>query len=140
MSSDWTGRIRLRHLKFLLSLAQTRNLSRSAAALHTAQPGLSKWLKDLESDIGLTLFERHACGLAPTAHGHVLIAHARRVEAQLDRAATDMKMAARHRAGARLGRQAHGCGDAVSFGGAVAPPSFSQRFAQSHPSSSGLPH
>lgn len=92
MSSDWTGRIRLRNLKFLLSLAQTRNLSHSAAALHTTQPGLSKWLKDLESDIGLTLFKRHARGLAPTAHGQVLIAHARRIEAQLDRAATDMKI------------------------------------------------
>lgn len=92
MGSDWTDRIRLRNLRFLLSLAQTRNLSHSAAALHTTQPGLSKWLKDLENDIGLTLFERHARGLAPTAHGHVLIAHARRIEAQLDRAATDMEI------------------------------------------------
>lgn len=92
MSTDWTDRIRLRNLRFLLSLAQTRNLSHSAAALHTTQPGLSKWLKDLENDIGLTLFERHARGLTPTAHGQVLIAHARRVDAQLDRAATDMRI------------------------------------------------
>ncbi len=92
MGSDWTDRIRLRNLKFLLSLAQTRNLSRSAAALHTTQPGLSKWLKDLEGDIGLTLFERHARGLTPTVHGQVLIAHARRIDAQLDRAATDMRI------------------------------------------------
>ncbi len=42
MGSDWTDRIRLRNLRFLLSLAQTRNLSHSAAALHTTQPGLSK--------------------------------------------------------------------------------------------------
>lgn len=92
MSSDWTDRIRLRNLRFLLSLAQTCNLSHSAAALHTTQPGLSKWLKDLENNIGLTLFERHARGLAPTVHGQVLIAHARRIDAQLDRAATDMKI------------------------------------------------
>ena len=90
MGSDWTDRIRLRNLKFLLSLAQTHNLSHSAAALHTTQPGLSKWLKDLESDVGLTLFERHARGLTPTVHGQALIAHARRIEAQLDRAAADM--------------------------------------------------
>jgi DNA-binding transcriptional LysR family regulator len=90
MGSDWTDRIRLRNLRFLLSLAQTRNLSHSAAALHTTQPGLSKWLKDLESDVGLTLFERHARGLTPTVHGQALIAHARRIEAQLDRAAADM--------------------------------------------------
>lgn len=90
MATDWTDRIRLRNLRFLLSLAQTRNLSHSAVLLHTTQPGLSKWLKELEEDIGLTLFERHARGLQPTAHGEVLIAHARRIQAQLDRAATDM--------------------------------------------------
>ena len=90
MGSDWTDRIRLRNLRFLLSLAQTRNLSHSAAVLHTTQPGLSKWLKDLESDVGLTLFERHARGLTPTVHGRALIAHARRIEDQLDRAAADM--------------------------------------------------
>ena len=92
MTTDWTDRIRLRNLKFLLSLAQTRNLSHSATLLHTTQPALSKWLKDLESDIGLPLFERHARGLVPTTHGDVLIAHARRIEAQLDRAAADMSV------------------------------------------------
>src|SRR3546814_4961337 len=91
MAIDWTDRIRLRNLKVLLSLAQTRNLSHSAALLNTTQPGLSKWLKDLESDIGLPLFERHARGLRPTSHGEVLIAHARRIDAQLDRAAVAMQ-------------------------------------------------
>ena len=42
---DWTHRLRLRNLKMLLSLAQTRNISHSAAMLNTTQPGLSKWLK-----------------------------------------------------------------------------------------------
>lgn len=87
---DWTHRLRLRNLKMLLSLAQTRNISHSAAMLNTTQPGLSKWLKDLEDDIGLPLFERHARGLRPTPHGDVLIAHAQRVESQLDRASADM--------------------------------------------------
>jgi len=87
---DWTHRLRLRNLRMLLSLAQTRNISHSAAALNTTQPGLSKWLKDLEDDIGLPLFERHARGLRPTPYGEVLIDHARRMDAQLERAAEDM--------------------------------------------------
>ena len=74
MGSDWTDRIRLRNLRFLLSLAQTRNLSHSAAVLHTTQPGLSKWLKDLESDVGLTLFERHARGMRITEAGRRILA------------------------------------------------------------------
>jgi len=87
---DWTHRLRLRNLQMLLSLAQTRNISRSAAALGTTQPALSKWLKELEDDIGLPLFERHARGLRPTPYGEALVAHARRVEIQLDRARSDM--------------------------------------------------
>lgn len=90
MATDWTDRLRLRNLRYLLSLEQTRNLSHSANLLNTTQPGLSKWLKELEEDVGLPLFERHARGLMPTPNGKVLIEHARRVLSQLDRAATDM--------------------------------------------------
>lgn len=90
MGMDWTHRLRLRNLQMLLSLAQTGNMSHSAEALHTTQPGLSKWLKELEEDVGLPLFERHARGLRPTAHGEALIAHARRIEAHLDTARDDM--------------------------------------------------
>jgi len=87
---DWTQRLRLRNVKMLLSLAQTHNISHSAVMLNTTQPGLSKWLKDLEDDIGLPLFERHARGLVPTPYGEVLIDHASRIDAQLDRARGDM--------------------------------------------------
>ena len=90
MSMDWTHRLRLRNLQMLLSLAQTGNMSHSAEALHTTQPGLSKWLKELEEDVGLPLFERHARGLRPTVNGEALIAHARRIEAHLDAARDDM--------------------------------------------------
>jgi DNA-binding transcriptional LysR family regulator len=88
---DWTYRLRLRHLQVLLSLAETGNLSQSAAALNTTQPALSKWLKELEADIGLALFERHARGLRPTRHGESLLEHARRIEAHLDSARDDMQ-------------------------------------------------
>lgn len=88
---DWTYRLRLRHLQVLLSLASTGNLSQSATALNTTQPALSKWLKELEEDLGLPLFERHARGLRPTSYGEALIEHARRIEAHLDIARDDMQ-------------------------------------------------
>ena len=88
---DWTHRLRLRHLQVLLSLASTGNLSQSAAALNTTQPALSKWLKELEEDLGLPLFERHARGLRATSYGEALIEHARRIEAHLDIARDDMQ-------------------------------------------------
>jgi DNA-binding transcriptional LysR family regulator len=87
---DWTHRLRLRNLQMLVSLAETRNISRSAALLNTTQPGLSKWLKELEADVGLPLFERHARGLRLTAYGGALVGHARRIEAELDRGRDEM--------------------------------------------------
>jgi len=92
MTLDWTHRLRLRNLQLLLSLAHTGNMSQSAEAMHTTQPGLSKWLKELEEDVGLPLFERHARGLRPTRYGVALIEHARRVEAHLDTARDDMRL------------------------------------------------
>ena len=88
---DWTHRLRLRQLQTILSLAKTGNLSRSAEELNTTQPALSKWLKDLEADLQLPLFERHARGLRPTPYGEALIEHARRIEGHLDAAREDMR-------------------------------------------------
>ncbi|KWF32771.1 LysR family transcriptional regulator [Burkholderia diffusa] len=89
---DWTHRLRLRNLEMLLSLAETGNMSLSATMLNTTQPGLSKWLKDLEDEIGLPLFERQARGLRPTSCGEALIGHARRLQAQLDAARDDLQV------------------------------------------------
>ena len=88
---DWTQRIRLRHLQMLLSIAETGNLSQSAEALNTTQPALSKWLKSLEDDLRLPLFERHARGLRPTAYGQAMIEHAKRIDNHLDNARDDMR-------------------------------------------------
>lgn len=89
---DWTHRIRLRHLQMLVSLAETQNVSRSAQRLHMTQPALSKWLKDLEADVGVDLFERHARGLRPTHYCLALVEHARRIGVELDRARDEMAM------------------------------------------------
>lgn len=87
---DWTHRLRLRQLQALLSLASTQNISHSAAELHMTQPALSKWLKELEGDIGLPLFERHARGLRPTTYCRTLVEFATRLGNELDRARDEM--------------------------------------------------
>ncbi len=91
MVVDWTQRLKLRHFQMLLSVAETGNLSQSAEALNTTQPALSKWLKDLEGDLQLPLFERHVRGLRPTPYGEALIEHARRILGDLDCARDDMR-------------------------------------------------
>lgn len=89
---DWSRRLRLRHLHLLVSLAETGSLSDTARQAHTTQPGLSKWLKELEEDVGAALFERHARGLKPTAHGQLLLGHARRILSEMARAQHNLEV------------------------------------------------
>lgn len=75
----WMSRLNLKHLQQLRSLAEHGSISEAARSMATTQPALSKWLKELEDAIGAPLFERHARGLTPTAHGRVLLTHAARL-------------------------------------------------------------
>ncbi len=56
----------MRQLRTLLTLHDTGNLSRTAREMAMTQPALSKWLKELEQDLGARLFTRHSKGLVPT--------------------------------------------------------------------------
>ena len=98
---DWTRRLRLQHLQLLVSLMETGNLSGTARAAHTTQPGLSKWLKELEEDVGAPLFERHARGLRPTPYGMTLFNHAQRVLTEMERARQNLE-AMRSGSGSRV--------------------------------------
>ncbi|WP_227456831.1 helix-turn-helix domain-containing protein, partial [Salmonella enterica] len=40
-----------------------------ARMMNISQPALSKWLSQLEDEIGITLFERHSKGLRPSEGG-----------------------------------------------------------------------
>ena len=64
-ASQWTRRIRLRHLEVLLTIARHGSLTAAAAALDITQPAMSQWLADIEAAAGARLFER---GSAPAPH------------------------------------------------------------------------
>lgn len=86
----WIRRLKLKQLKLLLTLTHTANLSETARQANMTQPALSRWLKELEEDVGQVLFERHAKGLSPTAAGSVLIAHAQRLLTEAERTQQDL--------------------------------------------------
>ena len=62
----------LRHLRYFVTVARARNLSHAAAELRVAQPALSRQVRDLEHELGVTLLERHAKGVTPTLAGEAL--------------------------------------------------------------------
>lgn len=59
----------LRHLRYFLTIARTQNIRRASEKLLVSQPALSRQLQDLESELGVELFERLPRGLRLTAAG-----------------------------------------------------------------------
>ena len=76
----------LRHLRYFIGVAETENVSRAASKLHVSQPALSRQIRDLEDEIGVTLFERTAKSVALTKAGHVFLEAAREVLQRVDEA------------------------------------------------------
>jgi len=69
----------LRQLRSLVYVADSGSLSRAAEILRTSQPSLSQQIKELEAELGIELFHRHARGVLLTEVGHTLYAHARTI-------------------------------------------------------------
>jgi len=84
----------LRHLRYFIAVAEEGSLSNAAERrLHTAQPSLSRQIRDLEIELGVKLLERRARGIALTAAGKVFLDHARLALMQIEAAAEAARQA-----------------------------------------------
>lgn len=68
--------IKLRHLQCLLAVAQHGSLRKAADALAITQPAVSKTISELESLLGVRMFERGRHGARPTAQADLFLRHA----------------------------------------------------------------
>ena len=86
----------LRHLRYFIAVAEEGSLSLAAERrLHTAQPSLSKQIRDLEAELGVELLVRGPRGVEPTEAGRVLLEHARVTMRQVESAIEATRRAAR---------------------------------------------
>jgi LysR family hca operon transcriptional activator len=77
----------LRHLRFFVAVAEEGSLTLAAERrLHTAQPSLSRQIRDLEDEVGVQLMIRSTRGIELTAAGRVFLDHARLALAQVEAA------------------------------------------------------
>lgn len=70
-----------RVLKYFLAVAQEENISAAAERLHVTQPTLSRQLKDLEDELGKTLFIRGSRRISLTEEGMILRKRAEEITA-----------------------------------------------------------
>src|ERR1700744_3408689 len=77
-SIPWRHGMELRHLRYCIAVAEEGSLRVAAEKrLHTAQPSLSRQIRDLEYEVGVPLLTRSVHGVELTAGGRAFLDHAR---------------------------------------------------------------
>lgn len=81
----------LRALRYFLSVAQLGSITRAAQALNVAQPALSRQIRKLEEELGVTLLLRRPRGVELTPAGARLLERAEAVFRSLREAAEELR-------------------------------------------------
>ena len=85
----------LRHLRYFIAVAEEGSLTLAAEKrLHTAQPSLSRQIRDLEYEVGVELMSRSVHGIELTAAGKAFLDHARLALTQAEAATAAARRAA----------------------------------------------
>ena len=85
----------LRHLRYFIAVAEEGSLTLAAEKrLHTAQPSLSRQIRDLEYEVGVQLLSRSANGIELTTAGRAFLDHARFALGQAEAAVAAARRAA----------------------------------------------
>ena len=75
----------LLHMKYAVEVAKLGSLNKAAEVLMIAQPNLSRSIKELEADLGITIFQRSAKGMILTPDGEEFIDCARDILHRIDK-------------------------------------------------------
>ncbi|WP_062106978.1 LysR family transcriptional regulator [Bacillus niameyensis] len=74
----------LQQLKYVIEVARSRSISKAAQKLFISQPSLSNALKELEQEMGITIFSRTNKGIVITPEGSEFLGYARQVVEQAE--------------------------------------------------------
>ncbi len=72
------------YLKYAVEVARVGSLSKAADELFVAQPNLSRAIKELEKELGITIFDRKANGMTLTPDGDRLVQYGKSILKQID--------------------------------------------------------
>ena len=69
----------LLQLKYIVTVAAAGTISEAAKQLYIAQPSLTSAIKELENELGITIFKRTNKGILLSAEGEEFLGYARQV-------------------------------------------------------------
>lgn len=72
------------HMKYAVEVAKAGSINKAAELLLVAQPNLSRMVKELEADLGITIFERSPRGMSLTPQGEEFIGYATKILDQIE--------------------------------------------------------
>lgn len=80
-SSQGVLAVRVETLEYVLAVVRRGSISRAADEVFVSEQGLSKALKNLETELGVAIFERSGRGVRLTRAGEIVVRHAERIAA-----------------------------------------------------------
>ena len=81
----------LRHLRYFQAVAREEHFGRAARAIRIAQPALTRQIRDLETELGVLLFERLPRGVRLSDAGRIFLEETNSVLDQVQRSVAKVK-------------------------------------------------
>ena len=101
----------IRLMQYYLAVVREGTISAAAEALHVSQPALSRQMKDLEEELGVTLFERGSRRITLTEEGMILRRRAEEMVRLMQMTEEEISQVKNHISGSvRIG-----AGESISF-------------------------
>ncbi|PZM15353.1 pca operon transcription factor PcaQ [Rhizobium tubonense] len=70
------NRVKFRHLQTFVEVARQKSVMKAAEVLHVSQPAVTKTIRELETVLGVAVFERDGRGIKITRYGEIFQRHA----------------------------------------------------------------
>lgn len=83
--------MKLSHLRDVLAVAEMGSLRAASRHLGITQPAITRSIRDMEHEFGVSLFERHARGVRLTETGRAFVRRAQAIQSEIRRAREEIE-------------------------------------------------
>ncbi|MCR8922808.1 LysR family transcriptional regulator [Dasania sp. GY-MA-18] len=83
LERHFVSRLKIKHLRLLVTVGEQKNIFKAAQIMNMAQPAATKTIRNIETALDMSLFDRSSRGVSPTPYGEVIIKHAKLILSQI---------------------------------------------------------